>query len=270
VSHNAGRINLHALDQGEEEHALKRIQALEQALSQARLELAHVARFASLGVLTAAIAHEVNQPLSGILANASTCLRILAGDAPNLDRARETARRTIRDCNRASEVVTRVRGLFSKRDVISEAVDLGDAAREVIALSSFELHRNQVLVRLELADDLPLVSGDRVQLQQVILNLVLNACDAMRYVNDRPRELAIRTERAADHRVRLAVKDTGVGIDGNAVDQLFNAFYTTKAGGMGIGLSVSRTIVENHCGQLWAAPNGDGPGTTFSVSIPFA
>lgn len=249
---------------------LQRIQALEQALSQARLELAHVARVVSLGVLTAAIAHEVNQPLSGILTNASTCLRILAADAPNLDRARETARRTIRDCNRASQVITRLRRLFGKRDVTCEAVDLGEAAREVIALSSFELHRNQVVVGLELAEDLPQITGDRVQLQQVILNLVLNAAEAMRDVSDRTRQLTIRTEWGADGRVRLSVKDTGVGFDGLAVDRLFQAFYTTKPSGMGIGLSVSRSIVERHCGQLCAAPNDDGPGATFSLSIPFA
>ena len=239
----------------------------EEALGKARSELAHVARVTSLGALTASIAHEVNQPLSGIITNASTCLRMLAADPPNVDGARETARRTIRDGNRASEVITRLRALFSKKDATTESVDLNEATREVIALSLSELQRNRVILRPELADDLPLVTGDRVQLQQVILNLLRNASDAMSGVDDRPRQLLIRTERDEDDRVRLTVQDAGVGFDPQAMDRLFEAFYTTKNDGMGIGLSVSRSIIESHHGRLWAAPN-DGPGATFSFSIP--
>jgi signal transduction histidine kinase len=217
--------------------------------------------------LTASIAHEVNQPLSGIITNASTCLRMLAADPPNIDGARETARRTIRDANRASEVITRLRALFGKKHPTTESVDLNDAAREVVALSLSKLQRDRVILRTELAHDLPLVTGDRVQLQQVILNLLQNASDAMRAVDDRPRQLLIRTERDAGDCVRLSVEDAGVGFDPEAADRLFEAFYSTKSGGMGIGLSVSRSIIESHHGCLWAAAN-DGPGATFSFSIP--
>jgi PAS domain S-box-containing protein len=241
----------------------------EEALSKVRSELAHVARAQSLGVLTASIAHEINQPLSGIITNASTCLRMLAADTPNIEGACETARRTIRDGNRASDVITRLRALFGKKDTATESVDVNEATREVIALSLGELQRSRVILRAELADDLPPVTGDRVQLQQVILNLVRNASDAMSGVDDRPRQLVIRTERDEDDRVRLIVQDTGVGFDPQAAGRLFEAFYTTKNGGMGIGLSVSRSIIESHHGRLWAAPN-DGPGATFSFSIPRA
>jgi signal transduction histidine kinase len=221
----------------------------------------------SLGVLTASIAHEVNQPLSGIITNAGTCLRMLAADPPNIEGARETAKRTIRDGNRASELVTRLRALFSKKESTTEPVDLNEATQEVIALSLSELRRNRVILRPEFADDLPVVTGDRVQLQQVILNLLKNASDAMSAVNDRPRQLQIRTERGTDNQVRLIVQDAGVGLDPQAMDRLFQAFYTTKNEGMGIGLSVSRSIIERHHGRLWAEPN-DGPGATFSFSIP--
>jgi signal transduction histidine kinase len=241
----------------------------EQALGKAQSELAHVARVTALTTLTASIAHEVNQPLSGIITNASTCLRMLAADPPDVDGARETARRTIRDGSRASDVIARVRVLFTKKESATESVDLNEAAREVIALSLNELQRSRVILRPEFADDLPPVTGDRVQLQQVILNLLVNASDAMSGVDDRPRQMVIRTERDEGDRVRLTVRDAGVGLEPGGVDKLFEAFYTTKSGGMGIGLSVSRSIIESHHGRLWAAPN-DGPGASFSFSIPCA
>jgi PAS domain S-box-containing protein len=239
----------------------------EEALAKARSELARVARVTSMGALTASIAHELNQPLSGIITNASTCLRMLAANPPNVDGALETARRTIRDGNRASDVITRLRALFSKKDATTEPVDLNEATREVIALLRSELQRSRVILQAELNDDLPSVIGDRVQLQQVILNLLRNASDAMSGVDDRPRQLVIRTARDEDDRVRLTVRDTGVGFDPQAVDRLFDAFYTTKNDGMGIGLSVSRSIIESHHGRLWAEPN-DGPGATFSFYVP--
>jgi PAS domain S-box-containing protein len=239
----------------------------EEALAKTRSELAHVSRVSSLGAMAASIAHEVNQPLSGIVTNASTCLRMLAADPPNLDGARETARRTIRDGHRASEVIIRLRGLFARGEAATEPVDLNEAAREVVALSTGELQRRGVMLRLELTNDLPPVPGDRIQLQQVILNLLLNAADAMSGVGDRPREVVVRTERNEVDGVCLSVQDTGVGFDRQDLERLFEPFYTTKLDGMGIGLSVSRSIVERHHGRLWATPN-DGPGATFAFSIP--
>ncbi len=237
------------------------------ALDKARSDLAEVARISTLNALTASIAHELNQPLSGVITNASTCTRMLAADPPNVEGARETARRTIRDGNRASEVVTRLRALFAKKETATESVDLNDATREVIALSLGDLERNRVIVRTDLTGDLPLVTGDRVQLQQVILNLLRNASDAMSTIDDRPRELVIKTERNESDGVRLSVKDTGVGIDPQIEAKLFEAFHTTKDDGMGIGLFVSRSIMERHQGRLWAIRN-QGLGATFILAIP--
>jgi PAS domain S-box-containing protein len=239
----------------------------EEALDKARSELAHVARIATLNALTASIAHEVNQPLSGIITNASTCRRMLDGDPPNIEGARETARRIIRDGNRASDVISRLRVLFSKKDFTLEPLDLNEATREVIALSLSDLQRNRVVLLADLAEDLPPVIGDRVQLQQVILNLVRNASDAMLGVDGRPKELLIKTAGDESDRVRLSVIDAGVGFSPETADKLFEAFHTTKSDGMGIGLSVSRSIIERHHGRLWAEANA-GPGATFSFSIP--
>ena len=241
----------------------------EAALDMARAQLTRVARVTTLGVLTASIAHELNQPLSGIITNANTCLRMLAADSPDVDGARETARRMIRDGNRASEVIARLRVLFTKKEPTPELVDLNEATREVIALSATDLQRNRVIVCQQLAEDLPPVVGDRVQLQQVVLNLLLNASDAMTGIEDRPRQLTISTARDEPDRLRVVVQDTGMGFDPEAANRLFEAFYTTKSSGMGIGLSVSRSIIETHHGRIWAARN-DGPGATFSFSIPRA
>jgi C4-dicarboxylate-specific signal transduction histidine kinase len=226
-----------------------------------------VARVTSLGTLTASIAHEVNQPLTGLITNAGTCLRLLASDPPDVEGARETARRAIRDGTRASEVISRLRALFSRKPPTIEAVDLNEATREVLALSRSELRRGRATVRLDLAENLPPVLGDRVQLQQVIVNLLRNAVDATHGVDDRQREIVLTTAREGDDRVRLSVRDSGVGFRPDGAEKLFDPFYTTKADGMGIGLSVSRSIVESHRGRLWAIPNV-GPGVTFSFSIP--
>ena len=239
----------------------------EEALATARSKLTNVARVTSLGVLTASIAHEVNQPLSGIITNAGTCLRMLDANPPNLEGARETARRTIRDGMRASDVVTRLRALFSRDEYRLESLDLNEVTREVIALTLSDLQRNRVVLQSELAKDLPAITGDRVQLQQVILNLLRNASDAMVDVDERPRQLLVRTEREDVDRVRVSVRDAGVGVAPQNVDKLLDAFYTTKPDGMGIGLSISRSIIERHHGRLWAEGN-DGPGATFSFSIP--
>ncbi len=240
---------------------------VEEALDETRSELAHITRVTTLSTLTAAIAHEINQPLSGIVTNASTCLRMLDGNPPNLEGARETARRTIRDGNRASEVTSRLRALFSKKNAAFELFDLNDAAREVLALSFPEFQRNRVVLQSDLAGNLPLILGDRIQIQQVILNLLKNGWDAMSSVEDRPRALLIKTERDESGGARLSVKDSGVGVDPESEKKLFEAFHTTKSDGMGIGLSVSRSIVERHQGRLWATRN-DGPGATFLLSIP--
>jgi len=239
----------------------------EQTLDKARMELAHLARVMSLGVLTASITHEIAQPLSGIITNANTSLRMLSADPPNADGARDAVGRLIRDGTRASEVIERLRAMFGNKKPTTGAVDLNEATREVIALTSSELQRNSVMFHAELADGLPLVNGDRVQIQQVILNLFLNASDAMRGIDDRSRDLVIRTEPDGSAAVRVTVRDVGVGVDADAIDKMFEAFYTTKSGGMGIGLSVSRSIIENHHGRLWVAGN-DGPGATFSFSLP--
>jgi C4-dicarboxylate-specific signal transduction histidine kinase len=241
----------------------------EEALDRTRSELAHAVRVMSLGALTASIAHEVNQPLTGIITNAGTCLRMLTAEPPDIEGARETARRTLRDGSRASEVITRLRALFGKKEVRIDQVDLNEATREVIALSLSELQRNRVTLRANLADDLPLVVGDRVQLQQVILNLFLNALDAMARVDEGTRVLMVKTEREEGDRVRLSVKDTGVGVDTGAMARVFDPFYTTKGNGMGIGLFVSRSIIESHRGSLRVVAN-EHPGVTFSFSLPKA
>jgi PAS domain S-box-containing protein len=240
----------------------------EEALSRVRSELANMTRVASLGTLTAAIAHEINQPLAGVMLNASTGLRMLSADPPDVARVRETVQRTLRDGKRASDVIGRLRALFAKKDISAEPVDLNEATREVIALCLSELQRNRVALRSELADGLPQLMGDRIQLQQVIQNLLLNASQAMAGINDRPRLLVVRTVRDGDDRVRLTVKDAGVGLKSEDVEKLFEPFHTTKNTGMGIGLAISRSIAENHGGRLWATPNDDEPGASFSFSIP--
>jgi signal transduction histidine kinase len=239
----------------------------EEALDKARSDLAYLARVSSVGALTASIVHEINQPLAGIVTNAGICLRMLAGQPAQLEGARETAQRMIRDARRVSEMITRLRGLFARRAATAEAVDLNAAAREVIALASGELRANRVIARVELADDLPAVAGDRIQLQQVIVNLLLNAVEAMRDVRDKPRRMVVETAADSTDRVRLTVRDSGVGFDPGRAETLFEAFHSTKSGGMGIGLSVSRAIIERHGGRLWASRN-DGPGAAFSFSIP--
>jgi C4-dicarboxylate-specific signal transduction histidine kinase len=239
----------------------------DEALATLRAELAHATRASSLATLTASIAHEVSQPLAGVVTNASTSLRMLANEPPNVDGARQAMRRLLRDGNRASDVVTRLRALFSRKPPAAEPVDLNDATREVIALSRSDLQGARATLGVELADGLPLVLGDRVQLQQVISNLLRNACDAVHGVTGRAREIVITTACDAEDRVLLSVRDSGVGFGPDGTDRLFDAFYTTKPDGMGIGLSVCRSIIENYRGRLWAVPN-EGPGVTFAFSLP--
>jgi PAS domain S-box-containing protein len=239
----------------------------EEALERARSELARVARITAASALTASIAHEVNQPLSGVITNAGTTLRMLTDDPPNVGAAIERVQGLIRDGNRAAQVVARVRALYRKDEAASDWMDLNEAVREVVSLSANEIQRARVTVVTELSDDLPLVRGDRVQLQQVVLNLLLNGIEAMGSVAADARRLVIWTESEEGDRVRLFVRDGGPGLDPHNLNQPFEAFYTTKGGGMGIGLSVSRSIIQNHDGRLWAMTN-DGPGATFAFSIP--
>ncbi|HCT62010.1 MAG TPA: PAS domain S-box protein [Acidobacterium sp.] len=247
-------------------HDITQRKAAEDALAEARAELAEVARVSSLGMLTASIAHEVNQPLSGIITNASTCLRMLSTDPPDVQGAIETARRTIRDGNRAADVISHLRSLFGRRQKTAEKVDVAEAIREVIAISLSDIQRNRIIIQESLAVGLPPIKGDRVQLQQVILNLLRNACEAMRTVQDRPRRIIIKTEYDRES-IRLSMEDSGVGFKEELADRLFASFFTTKHNGMGIGLAVSRSIIQAHGGDIWAKPN-EGPGATFGFWIP--
>jgi PAS domain S-box-containing protein len=238
----------------------------EEALRQAQADLAHVGRVTTLGEMAASIAHEVDQPLSGVVINANACLRFLAGPTPNLDEVRAGLRAIARDGRRASEVTARIRALARRTPGEKAPLDINEVIREVVVLAEGEARRTHARVRTELAGDLPRVVGDTVQLQQVVLNLLLNGLDAMHAVVDRPREMVISTGREASHRVRVAVRDSGSGIAPEVANRLFEAFYTTKRSGMGMGLSISRSIVEQHGGRLWAVPN-DGPGTTFHFTV---
>jgi PAS domain S-box-containing protein len=239
----------------------------EQELSKAQAELAHVTRVTMLGELTTSIAHEVNQPLSAVITNAEACLRWLDLETPDMAKARRSVEWVVEDGNRASEIIRRVRALAKKTDLEKVPLDLNDVVREVIALVQRESSSHRVSLRTELASALPMIRGDRVQLQQVIINLVMNGVESMEYVRDRPRELVIRSRHDETHGVVLGVKDCGVGISIEDADRLFKAFFTTKSGGLGMGLAICRSIVEAHGGRLSAFRN-EGPGTTFQFVLP--
>lgn len=256
-------------DIGDRKRAEQERERAEAELRRAGSELAHVTRATTLSALAASIAHEINQPLAGILTNANTCVRMLNATHLDVDGACQTATRTIRDVNRALEVIARLRALFSKEELTLEPVDLNDATEEVIALAASDLQKNRVDLQAELAPDLPVVNADRIQIQQVILNLLRNASDAMAEVTDRPRRLEIATRRDGGDHVCLSVRDAGVGLPSTqGSGSLFDAFYTTKSDGMGIGLFVSRSIVERHRGRLWAESNAGTPGAMFAFSVP--
>jgi PAS domain S-box-containing protein len=238
----------------------------EHALREAQGELAHVGRVMIMGELTASIAHEINQPLAAVVANANACFRWLANPTPNLDEARDAISRIVRDGNRASDVIRRIRALVQKGDTEKTLLDINEVIQEVVSLTHSEIQKSGVVLKMNLAASLPRVSGDRIQLQQVILNLVMNAIEAMNTVTDRPREMIIRSSAHESDKVLVAVQDSGVGIDSQNLDKIFDTFYTTKSQGMGMGLAISRSIVENHGGRLWAVPN-DGPGATFQFTL---
>ena len=260
-------VVIFAVDLTERRHAEAAMRESELRYREVLMELAHANRVATMGQLSASIAHEINQPLSGIVTNAGTCLRMLNADPPNVTGAQETARRSIRDANRATDIITRLRTLYTKQETSTEAVDLNEASREVISLFHRELQNSRVSLLSEFAKDLPTVHGDRIQLQQVLMNLVRNAVDAMSDVGDRPRQLIVRTTRAEPDSVLVAVQDTGPGIIATDRERIFDAFFTTKSGGLGMGLSVCRTIIEAHQGKLWATA-AVPDGAIFQFTLP--
>jgi PAS domain S-box-containing protein len=239
----------------------------EEALRKSQAELAHVTRVTTLGELTASIAHEVNQPLAAIVANAEACLRWLDRETPDLAAAHRSVKWVIEDGNRASEVIRRVRALAKKTDLEKVRLDLNDVAREVIALVQRELISQRISLREALAPATLVILGDRVQLQQVIINLVINGIEAMQCIADRPRDLTIRSGRNETDGLFLSVTDCGVGISSEHANRLFTAFFTTKSSGLGMGLSICRSIVEAHGGRLSACGN-EGPGATFQFILP--
>jgi C4-dicarboxylate-specific signal transduction histidine kinase len=243
--------------------SLERKQA-EEALREAQSDLARVSRVTTMGELTASLAHEVNQPIAAAVTNANTCLRWLARDQPDLEQAREAASRIVKDATRAAGIISRVRLLFKKGAPQRELVDVNEVIRETILLIRGEATRHNITVRMGLAADLPRIMGDRVQLQQVLMNLIVNSIDAMKDV-DGARELAVKSQRTEEE-LLVSVSDTGVGLPAQQADQIFNAFFTTKAHGTGMGLRISRSIVESHGGRLWAADNSPR-GASFHFAL---
>jgi PAS domain S-box-containing protein len=237
-----------------------------ETLRQAQADLAYIARVTTMGELTASLAHEVNQPIAAAVTNANTCLRWLTRDQPDVEEARAAAMRIVKDGTRAGEIISRIRLLFKKGTSERELVDVNEVIQEMIVLLRSEAMRYSISIRTELAADLPQVMGDRVQLQQVMMNLTVNSIDAMKDV-DGTRELAIRSQRAENKQVLVSVSDTGVGLPRQPVEQIFSAFFTTKPHGTGMGLRISRSIIESHCGRLWAADNSPR-GASFCFTLP--
>ena len=239
----------------------------QESLQQVQTELAHVSRVTTLGELTASIAHEVNQPLTAVCANAAAALRWLAAQPPNMEEARQTLSGIVADGRRASEIIKRIRGLVKKAPQQIEQLDINEAIREVIDLTRGEMRKTGVSLQTQLVADLPPVSGDRIQLQQVILNLIINAIEAMSGASGERRELLIGTEKNGSNEVLVVVRDSGPGLDAESFDRLFDAFYTTKPDGIGMGLAISRSIIAGHGGRLWATPNVPR-GAIFQFTLP--
>jgi len=237
----------------------------QEALRLAQSDLAHVNRVTTMGELTASLAHEVNQPIAAAVTDANTCLRWLTRDQPDVEEAREAASRVVKDATRAAEIISRVRLTFTKNTPQRELVDVNEVIKEMIVLLRNEASRYSISVRTELSD-IPQIMGDRVQLQQVMMNLMLNAIDAMKNVEG-TRELVIKSQGLEDEQLVLVVSDTGVGLPPQQADQIFNAFFTTKSHGTGMGLRISRSIVESHGGRLWAAENSPR-GASFYLTLP--
>jgi C4-dicarboxylate-specific signal transduction histidine kinase len=242
-------------------------QRAEEALQKAQAELAHVSRLMTLGELTASISHEVNQPLAAVVTNGQICLRLLALETPRPDEMRAAVERIVRDANRASEVIQRIRALAKRSEPQMVSLDINDAVREATLLVQREVLSHGVSLRTELASALPPVLGDRVQLQQVVINLLMNGVEAMASITDRPREILIRSQQHEAGQVHVAVLDSGIGIESETAEQLFSAFFTTKPSGMGMGLSISRSIIRAHGGRLWVSPNPHH-GAAFQFTVP--
>ena len=239
------------------------------ALQDARAELAYVNRVATLGELTAAIAHEVNQPIAGTVTNAEAALHWLTASPPNLAEAREALDGVVEDGKRASEIIARTRALMAKSPSRRDRLDINTVVADVIGLTRNEIQRNRVALQSELTDNLPAVLGDRIQLQQVLLNLMLNAFEAMDGNGIEPRRLLLRTDRNVPTGIRVTVRDTGPGLNSASSERVFEAFYSTKPDGVGVGLSICRSIVEAHEGQIWASAN-QGRGASFQFVLPEA
>src|SRR5882762_3336236 len=238
----------------------------EEALRLAESDLARVSRVTTMGELTASLAHEVNQPIAAAVTDANTCLRWLNRDHPDMEEAREAASRVVKDAARAAEIISQIRLLFKKGAPQRELVDINEIIQEMVALIRGEITRHSISVRTELAENIPPIMGDRVQLQQVLMNLVINGIDAMKDV-DGTRQLAIRSQRAENEHVTVSVSDTGVGLPRQQADRIFDAFFTTKLHGTGMGLRISRSIAESHGGRLWASDNAPR-GASFHLTLP--
>jgi C4-dicarboxylate-specific signal transduction histidine kinase len=239
----------------------------EEELQHTRAELARFARVSILGELTASIAHEVNQPLAGVVSGGAACRRWLANEPPNIERASQSLERVIRDADRARKVIERVRDLAKNSPPVKAAVIVNEALREVIMLTRREVALNRVTLEAQFADDLPLVSADRIQLQQVCLNLIVNAIESFKSISSGPRNLLVRTEKDVSESILFTVSDTGAGLGAENTEDIFNAFYTTKSDGIGMGLTISRSIIEAHGGRLWASSNVPR-GTKFQFTLP--
>src|SRR6202158_5774203 len=235
-------------------------------LRQAQGDLAHINRVTTMGELTASLAHEVNQPIAAALTDANTCMRWLTRDKPDVEEARGAASRVVKDATRAAKIIARVRLIFKKGVAQRELVDVNELIQEMIILLRNEISRHSISVRTELAQALPRVMGDRVQFQQVMMNLIMNSIDAMKDVEG-TRELAINSQRTENEQLMVSVSDTGAGLPPQQAAQIFNAFFTTKAPGTGMGLRISRSIVESHGGRLWAADNSPR-GASFHLTLP--
>jgi PAS domain S-box-containing protein len=283
----SGFFSVVIVDITKRKRAEEELHQKEISLREALNELAHVSRVTTMGELAASIAHEVNQPLAGMLTNANASLRWLAKDLPNLGEAREAIRRIVRDGSRAGDVISRMRALFKKAPAAKGPVNMNELIQEVLILTRTELQKNRVSLRTQFANDLPIVIGDKIQLQQVILNLVLNGIEAMSGVGEGQRELSVTSRKVSENAseagketikgnaiadsgsgsVLIAVQDSGPGLDATEVQRVFMPFYTTKSQGMGMGLAISRSIVEAHQGRLWVTPNA-APGAVFQFTLP--